>query len=319
MDFHLSLGNGIALKVDGQTILLDPKISDFISFVSHAHADHSPRDIITKPYCTRETYELIKVRDSNFQANVVKEGKELKFDGFSAKMFSSGHVLGSTQILIETGEESILYTGDFKMEQGLTCKSLDIQKADVLITEATYGRPEFVFPSVENVREEIARWTSEQIEKGFKINFGGYPIGKSEEIIKLLNNKGISPKVSETIRKYCEVYNDFGMKLKFLEKETSSDIFVRPMHDIYSIREKKSKNCVLTGWSLFRNSGVLGFPLSDHCDFNQLIKFVKEVEPKKVYCVHGYKKEFAKEVRSRLGIPARALQKNGQKNLIDFN
>jgi len=317
-NLQICLGNGLAIKVDGQTILLDPKVSDFISFVSHAHADHSPSDIIKKPYCTEETYELIKLRDPDFQANVIKENKTIKFDRVSAKLISAGHILGSTQTLIEADGCSILYTGDIKLWQGLTSKVIDIHQADILITESTYGKPDFKFPLIEEVRKQIIKWVLEQNKKGYRVNLGSYHIGKSQEVIKALNQHGIVPQVSESIRKYCEVYNEFDVNLKFLGRGEDSNILVSPMHIIHSIKDRRTKGCVLTGWSLLRNYGVQGFPLSDHCDFEQLMLFIQQVKPKKVYCVHGYARELAKEIRSRLKIPAQVLQRREQRSLIDF-
>ena len=317
-NLQISLGNGIAIKVNGQTILLDPKVSDFTSFVSHAHSDHAPREIIKKPFCTKETYELLKLRNPNFRANIVKENRKIKIGDISARLISAGHILGSTQTLIEANGHSILYTGDFKLWQGLTSKAIDIRQADILITEATYGRPSFKFPLIEKVREQIIKWVLRQNKKGYKVNLGGYYIGKSQEVIKALNREGIVPQVSESIRKYCNIYNEFDVNLEFLERDDFSDIFVSPMHAIRFIKDRRAKGCVLTGWSMSRNYGVQGFPLSDHCDFEQLMSFIKQVNPKKVFCIHGYKDELAREIRSRLKIPAQALEKRDQKTLIDF-
>ncbi|MEM5882820.1 MAG: MBL fold metallo-hydrolase [Candidatus Aenigmatarchaeota archaeon] len=317
MEVKISYGNGIAVKINNETILLDPKVSDLISFISHAHVDHSPREVIRKPYCTEETYRLIKVRDPYFEANIVRENKKIEFDGFSVRLISSGHILGSTQILIETDSLSILYTGDFKLWQGLTHKAIKIQQADVLITEATYGKPFYKFPLVENVRKDLIDWVYEQLKNGFRVNLGGYTLGKSQEIIKLLNKNGIVPQVSDSIRKYSEIYNEFEVNLKFLEKGEESEVFVMPMHTIPYLEKENSKGCVLTGWALTRNYKVKAFPISDHCDFEQLMLFIQEVRPKKVVCVHGYAKDLAKEIRKRFKIQAQVLGK-GQKTLTDF-
>jgi Cft2 family RNA processing exonuclease len=258
------------------------------------------------------------MRDPNFHANVVKQNKPIKLDGISAKLISAGHILGSSQTLIEADGTSVLYTGDIKLSKGLTADDIEIVNADVLIMEATYGKPGFKFPSIEDVREQIVKWVVEQNKKGYKVNLGGYHIGKSQEVIKLLNQNGIVPQVSESIRKYCNVYNSFDARLEFLEKGDESEVMVSPMHTIYYNGDRKTRCCALTGWSMSRNWGVQGFPLSDHCDFDQLIQFVQQVNPKKVLCVHGYAKELAKEIRTRLKIPAQPLDRRQQKSLINF-
>lgn len=315
---RISVGNGVAIDINKQKVLFDPKISDFISFVSHAHFDHSPYTIIEKPYCTKETYELIKLRNPDFEANIVEENKPIEFDDFSVKLISSGHILGATQTLIETDGRSILYTGDFKLWSGLTSKPIDIQQADVLITEATYGRPCFKFPLIEEIRDEVVKWVLEKAKKGYRVNLGGYAIGKSQEIVKLLNVHDIVPQVSESIRKYCKVYNRFDAELEFLERGEDCDIVVKPMHVVPSIKNRKVRGCVLTGWSLFRDYGVQGFPLSDHCDFVQLMNFVQQVNPKRVYCVHGYAKQLSREINKRLNIKTQILQKHDQRLLTEF-
>jgi putative mRNA 3-end processing factor len=35
-------------------------------------------------------------------------------------------------------------------------------------------------------------------------------------------------------------------------------------------------------------------PLSDHCDFNELIQLVKKCNPKKIFTIHGFEVEFAR-------------------------
>lgn len=319
MNLRFSKGNGVAIKSGKEIILLDPKVSDFFSFVSHAHEDHVPYHIVKKPYCSEETYELAKLRHPDFKANVAKENKEIKFDNFSAKLINSGHILGSTQTLLNLDGTSVLYTGDFKTEEGLTTKKIDVPHADILITETTFGHPNYRFPPAEHVRKNIVKWAQEETGKGFSVSLGGYPLGKSQEAIKLLNNHDIVPSVSDTIRKYCEVYEKFGVKMDYLENGEEANTFVKPMHVVLQSKAQKNmKNCVLTGWALTENFGVKGFPMSDHCDFKQLLEFVERVNPKKVYCIHGFNKVLAKEIHRKFKIPALSLEKREQKLLTEF-
>ena len=317
MEIKFSTGNGIAIKLDDTNVLLDPKVSDFISFTTHAHVDHMPQVVVSKPYCTEETAEMIKVRNPNFEGNVVKENKKLKFDDFTAELIPAGHVLGSSQVFIEADGTSILYTGDFKLWKNLSCKPIKIQEADVLITEATYGNPSWIMPPDSKVRKDVIDWTKETSKK-FTTHLGGYSLGKAQEATKLLNENGITPQVSDSIRKFSEIYNKFGAKLEFLEKEEQTEVNIKPMHLIPQNDDSKNKHAVLTGWSLFRNYGVQGFPLTDHADFNQLLVFIEAVSPKKVFCVHGFDKELSKHVREKLHIPATIIQQRAQKLLTEF-
>jgi Cft2 family RNA processing exonuclease len=320
--------NGLGLKLSSnQVVLFDPRVSDFVSFISHAHSDHAPSAVVTKPYCTHETYELIKLRDPFFEANIVKEDKQIKFDNFSARLISAGHVLGSVQTVIETDGQKIIYSGDFKTQAGLTCKPIKIEQADVLVIESTYGSPEYVFEPIEQVRKKMIEWTRKQLAAKHLVDIGGYQVGKSQEAIKLLNDNGIIPMVSETIRNHSEVYNKFGVGLKFLDAREKGDVLVKPMHHLKYKRSGNVKSCALTGWSIDSNSTKtaacdIGFPLSDHADYNQILEYIAKVAPKQVYCIHGYTRELAATIRKKLHIAAKALnepaQLSGQKFLTDF-
>jgi len=321
MDIQFSVGNGIAVKLGKEQILLDPKVSDFISFTTHAHADHMPQAIVKKPYCSPETYELVKLRNPDFDGKKIQHGRWQKFDNFRAKLISSGHILGSSQVFIEADETTILYTGDIKLWPGLSSKPIEIEHADILITEATFGHPSYQLPHIDAVRKDVMKFVNEHKKKQ-AVNLGGYPLGKAQEAIKLLNENGIVPSVNESIAKYSEIYNNFGVRLKFIQD--GADVSVLPMHLISQMAYRNelngSKNAVLTGWALSRNfsKGVTAFPLSDHCDFNQLLTYVETVEPKKVFTVHGFEREFAKAIRDKLKIPASPLLLRSQKLLTDY-
>lgn len=319
MDIQFSVGNGIQVKLGSKDqVLLDPKVADSISFTTHAHADHLPQSIVTKPYCSSETYDLAKLRNPDFEGKKLQHGKWQKFDNFRAKLISSGHILGSSQVFIEADGTSILYTGDFKLWPGLSSSPIDIEHADVLITESTYGHPSYQLPPIGEVRKKIISFVNEH-RKNYTVNLGGYPIGKAQEAIKLLNDNGITPGVSENIAKFSEVYKNFGIKLDFIQD--GADISVLPMHIVSQMsRNNGSKNAVLTGWAVSRNyyDGMTAFPLSDHCDFNQLLTFIETVEPKKVFTVHGFEREFAKTIRNKLKIPASPLLSRSQKLLTDY-
>jgi putative mRNA 3-end processing factor len=49
-------------------------------------------------------------------------------------------------------------------------------------------------------------------------------------------------------------------------------------------------------------------PMSDHCDFRELLIAVEKVQPKKVYTFHGFAAEFATTLNA-MGFEASALQK----------
>src|SRR5204863_8146707 len=81
----------------------------------------------------------------------------------------------------------------------------------------------------------------------------------------------------------------------------------------------KTRLAILTGWAVdpncrFRYQAHAAFPLSDHADFPDLIELVKQVQPKKVYTLHGFAADFAQSLRD-LGFDAQALSQEDQLSL----
>jgi putative mRNA 3-end processing factor len=70
-----------------------------------------------------------------------------------------------------------------------------------------------------------------------------------------------------------------------------------------------------SGWAAqssfkFRGGYDETFVLSDHCDFDELIDLVRQVDPEKVYTHHGFDEELASHLSNELGYSARALKQN---------
>jgi len=81
----------------------------------------------------------------------------------------------------------------------------------------------------------------------------------------------------------------------------------------------KHRIAAVTGWALdsgaiYRYQCDAAFPLSDHADFPDLIEFVKRVQPRLVFTVHGFAREFAATLRA-LGTEAWALGEDNQLEL----
>src|SRR5207245_1464409 len=57
------------------------------------------------------------------------------------------------------------------------------------------------------------------------------------------------------------------------------------------------------------------FPLSDHADYDDLIRYVDLVRPKRVLTLHGFAAEFARDLREKIGVEAWALSEENQMEL----
>ena len=84
---------------------------------------------------------------------------------------------------------------------------------------------------------------------------------------------------------------------------------------------KKKYDAITIGFSGWANSKKFPFtrgtdysiPLSDHCDYNELLELVKQSGAEKIYTIHGFVDEFSQEL-NRLGFSSQPLRESSLDN-----
>src|SRR5437588_6583657 len=81
----------------------------------------------------------------------------------------------------------------------------------------------------------------------------------------------------------------------------------------------RKRVAIISGWAvdpnaIYRYQVDAAFPLSDHADYNDLVRYVDLVQPKRVLTLHGFASQFARDLRDR-GIEAWALSEENQMEL----
>jgi Cft2 family RNA processing exonuclease len=153
-----------------------------------------------------------------------------------------------------------------------------------------------------------------------------YPLGKSQEVTKLLTSRGIPvlqhPVVYEVSRVYerCGVdLGDFGVYAGQPLRGHAVVTLPRGARNHRLAGLGRTVSNAVTGWAADRGARFrLGvdhaLPLSDHADYDELIETVERVQPREVFCTHG-PAEFADHLRD-LGFNAYPLQRPSQKRLF---
>lgn len=242
-------------------------------------------------------------------------------------LFSAGHVLGSSQLMIEGQAGSFVYTGDFKLEPSYTAEPTEVKRCDVLLMECTYGRPQYAFPPRDEIAGEMAAFARETLEGGAVPVFFAYSLGKAQEAIAMLGNAGIPLTVHGAIHAMTEVYKEAGVPMPPYHKydaETfdSNTALVWPPSGRAlpkALKTKPVRTAMLTGWSVdrgmqYRYGADRGFPLSDHADYPSLLKYIELAQPRKVLLNHGWR-DFVHRLRAQ-GIDAEYLEENAQLSLF---
>ena len=296
------------------------------SFVSHAHSDHIARhkEILCTPATARFLHARLPGR------RVVTElpfGRPhaLEF-GVTATLHPAGHILGSSQILLESAEHgSLLYTGDFKLRRGLAAEACAAPRADVLIMETTFGLPRYVFPPETEVIAQLVAFCRQAVADGATPALLCYSLGKSQEVLCALAAAGLPAMLHAETLRLTRIYEKLGVSFppfrEFDAREVAGHVVVCPPHSVGLLsRVPAVRTAVVTGWELdpgaiYRNRCTAAFPLSDHADFPSLLRFVELVQPKRVLTLHGFAREFAATLRAR-GVDALAL---GHANQLDLS
>jgi DNA ligase-1 len=304
----------------------EPQLGSEKVFVSHAHSDHvaAHREVIL----SAPTAKLMQARVPGERNEHILNFGETRLFGKGTKSFKimllpAGHIFGSAMALIEFERETLLYTGDFKLRRGLSAEPCEPHRADILIMETTYGRQQYVFPPTQDVLKGILRFCREALDNDETPVLLGYSLGKSQEILCGLADAGLPLMLHGSGYKLTQIYEQFGQcfpKYERYEAGTArGKVLLCPPNVINSAMLRnlgKTRTAILTGWAVdpncrFRYQCDVAFPLSDHADFPDLVEMVKQVQPKKVYTLHGFAADFAQTLR-HLGYDAQALSQDEQ-------
>jgi len=297
------------------------------SFVSHAHSDHTAlhREVI----CSLGTSRLMQARIPGERREHVLDFRQPFSLGneTAISLYPAGHIFGSAQsLLTHPARGSLLYTGDFKLRRGLSAEACETPHAETVIMETTYGRSHYVFPPTADVLASIAKFCHETIEHGDTPVLFGYSLGKSQELLSSLSAAQLPIMLHPQTVKMTRVYESLGIHFpayrEFDAAEVAGHVVICPPQSNQSSFLKKilrRRTAVITGWALdpgaiFRYQCDAAFPLSDHADFPDLIRFVERVNPQRVLTLHGFAVDFARILRER-GIEAWAI---GQDNQLEF-
>jgi len=301
---------------------LDPAKRKPFAVVSHAHGDHVRRHECF--LATPQTIALIRVRmgDALAQRGVaLPYGETYHGKGYWIRLYPAGHVLGSAMVHVTTDAgQSFLYTGDFKTRKGLAAEAIEIPRADTLVMETTFGRPNYVFPAFTETCLQLNEFCDQALRQGKTPVLLAYSLGKAQEVLKILAARSEVLMVHKTIAELNQVYDYFAIempetrRLDFLNM--AGCIVVMPPTVLKKLPRKDCSIAMVSGWGMdgsarYRFGVDAVVPLSDHADYPELLQFVKAVEPKAVYTMHGYAAEFAAELR-RGGYEAWSLAGNDQ-------
>ena len=313
----------------GERLVADASNPDGdVTVVSHAHSDHLPRRLPDSVYWSKTTAALAAIR-RGFDGEPARPDNEA-----SVSLLPSGHIPGSRAALIDDGESRYCYTGDVSTRDRYGLAGFSPVDADVLIVEATYGKPEYRFPPQEDLEASILDWLSDTL--GSPVVLFGYALGRAQ---------GLQHLAGHSDRQHVWVSDEIATLSDCIERHTGitfegevcadltdigpEDVLVLPSRakqraDVQAlIEDRNTITAACSGWAVhesyrYRVGADVTFPLSDHCDYRELLDLVEAVDPDQVYTHHGFATDLARAIQSELGIAAQALKRN-QHTLDDYD
>ena len=233
--------------------------------------------------------------------NLFDSKSSFSINGVKINFLPAGHMLGSVQVLFEYENTRYLYTGDFKLQNDTTCEAYEYSEADVLITESTFAQPEHVHPDMQT---EVKKLNSFQ-DAGIII--GAYATGKAQRLTQMISE--FCPQkeifIHTKIYPFHKIYEDHKIQLgrwkpysTRLFKHLKQAVLILPPNVLCSFYGKKEYHIAFaTGWDRAQDGCNLKLNISDHADWNDVLKVIATTKPKKVLTLHGngeaLKKHFA--------------------------
>ncbi|MDR1993320.1 MAG: MBL fold metallo-hydrolase [Nitrososphaerota archaeon] len=309
-----------------------------IRIVTHAHADHlyglrKSFKQCEKVLMTKATCDLCKTLNPRLKLDdktlyTLEYDQSFHYGDEKITLFRADHILGAAQVLVEDARGlRIAWSGDFRLEgtQAVRC--------DVLVVEATYGRPSCRRSFEVDVRALLVELIEKQLRGGTVYVFGYH--GKLQEVMKILRDAEVQvpfvmPELVYEVTKVCETH---GMALGPLAYSADSEgrelldgnlpcVAFYHMNQRQHVGLRNARVCV-SGWEFQKPCRQIGaheylVALSDHSDFDGLIEYVRQTHAKQVI-TDNFRSDgeaLAREISRRLGVFAVSMpQKSGQTTL----
>ena len=308
-----------------QDFWLDPWDAKRFAFVSHAHSDHiAPHQEVI---VSERTARLMRARLPGSRIeHPLPFGERRSIRSVNLMLLPAGHIFGSAQCLVFAGQETLLYTGDFKLRPGKSAEEPEWRHADTLVMETTFGVPRYRFPPTKEVVDRMVAFCSETIDAGEVPVLLGYSLGKAQEILCALEGAGLTPMLHGSVYQMTRIYEQLGRSfckyVRYNRNDVGGKVLICPPSANRSPMLEKiphKRVALISGWAVdphavYRYQVDAAFPLSDHADYDDLLRYVELVQPRRVLTLHGFAAAFASDLRAR-GLEAWALTEENQMEL----
>ena len=291
--------------------------------ITHGHGDHA-RTGMGAYHTTRIGLPILEWRlgDQIYMAH--EYGAPFRMGDATVSLHPAGHVLGSAQVRVEVDGEGWVASGDYKRQHDPTCDPFEVVRCDTFITEATFGLPVYRWPETAEVAREIVEWRDACAAEGVAAVLFCYALGKAQRVLAELAAFTDQPALLHgAVAAGVEVYRRAGVPMlatrPVAEEAKGADfagqLVLAPPSAAGSAwmrRFRRAQTGFASGWMRIRGNRRRrnhdrGFVLSDHADWPDLVRTVRETGARRILCTHGNTDAVVRALRED-GIDADALR-----------
>ncbi len=294
------------------------------ALITHAHSDHA-RPGSRQYHAAAPGVGLLRQRlGGESRVNGHAYGQPLQFGAAVASFHPAGHVLGSAQIRVEGGGQVWVISGDYKRERDLSCAAFEVVPCDVFVTEATFALPIYRWDPIAQVMDELCDWWTENAAAGRASVLSCYALGKAQRILAELGSRTErTVYLHGAIQALLETYESEGVELVPTqpvsavpkEQNFAGELIITPGSAFGSPWMRRFGNystAFASGWMRVRGHRRRrgfdrGFVISDHVDWQGLLRTIQETGAKRVFATHGYSDSLARYLREQ-GLWAEPLE-----------
>ena len=283
---------------------IDPPFPVDKALITHAHGDHA-RSGHNHVLATHDTIGLMKLRygeDAAKHWQPVDYGEDVQLGSVSVSFHPAGHILGSAQILLETAQQRICVSGDYKRFPDKSIPAFTPIPCDIFVTEATFGLPVFQHPDPLSEAQKLVSSLRRFPDQSHLVAV--YALGKAQRLITLVREAGYDKPIymHGSLVKMCDYYQSRGIDLGDLRYATGLPkdalkgcLVLAPPSTLQEVWSRRLTEPILgmaSGWMTVkqraRQRGIeLPLVISDHADWNELTATIKDTGAGEVWVTHG--------------------------------
>lgn len=283
------------------------------AIITHAHSDHA-RSGSQRYLAAKSSKSLLQLRlGVDIELQTLEYGESLALGDVNVTLFPAGHILGSSQVRLESHGKVALVTGDYKLQKDSTCCSWEPVPCHLMVTESTFGLPVFHWPKTSQVIDELIGWWQANQQAGQTSVLLAYSVGKTQRILMELEQR--QPKngriwVHGSMLGPLRAYRESGVALPEYESVASAPngtdfsqaLVIAPpsaQQSSWMNRFREVSLASASGWMAIRGTRRRrnldrGFVLSDHVDWDDLNQAVEWCNPEELWVTHGFSDTFAR-------------------------